>query len=111
MHKPLLLVAFLGLAACTQQSQEEYATVAGSRLAISAEMTPGVIDAKFVLRINGAPVINDRTEPFGGTSQNFSGSYDGRPVSARVTAVSKMFSAYTMVDVFIDGQLVETLTI
>lgn len=110
--KPWLLGGLmLVLAACTQQSQEEFATVDGSRISIAAELTPALIDAEFILRMNGETAIRGRTKPFGGTSQNFSGAYRGVPVSARITSVQKFFSNYVIVDVFYRGQLIETLTI
>ncbi|WP_141101986.1 hypothetical protein [Oceanicola sp. 22II-s10i] len=99
------------LFACTQQSAPETSNYRGERLVIEAEATPGLIDAEFVLKINGQTVIRDRTEPFGGSSQSFSGSYRGQQVMARATAVQKFFSAYTMIDVFINGEHVDTLTV
>lgn len=110
---PVLAVT-LGLAvsaACTQQSVPEVSQFGGERLIIQADATPALFDAKFELRINDQLVISDRTQPFGGTSQSFNGSYKGHQVMARATAVTKFASAYTMVDVFIDGVHVDTLVV
>ena len=111
MKRLAIFLIIAVLASCTQQSQEEYASVNGSRLAISAEMTPGLVNAEFILRINGATAIKGRTQPFGGSSQTFSGVHQGRPVTARVTQVTKFFSQYVLVDVFYNGEHIETLTI
>ena len=99
------------VAACTQQSAPEFAIYNGESIQIEVTSTPGLIDAEYVLKINGEPVIKQRSQAFGGSLQVFDGSWRGKKVSARTTRVQNMFSTYTQVDVFIDGQLVETLTV
>lgn len=99
------------LTACAQQSVPEISQYRGQQIEISAKATPGLFDAEFVLMIDGQEVINDRTTPFGGSSQTFEGVWNGKKVKARVTSVQKFASAYTMIDVFIDGVLVDTLVV
>lgn len=111
MKKILAIVLMLGLTACAQQSPTEYATMNGQRMALDAQMTPGFMDAEFILKVNGQTAIKQRSQPFGGTSQSFTGSYQGKQITARVTQVNKFFTTYMMVDVFYDGELVDTLTI
>jgi len=109
--KIILLGAVLLLAACAMQSVPEMSRYNGQKIELLAKTTPGLFDAEFVLYINGKPVIKQRTKPFGGSSQTFKGAWNGRRVIARVTAVTKLMSSYTMVDVFIDGVLVDTLVV
>ena len=78
---------------------------------IRAEVEPGAFDGLLKLYIDDQLVINQRSKAFGGSSQSFTGTWRGKPVVARATQVSKMMSTYVMVDVFINGALVETLTI
>ena len=107
----LTLVACLLGAGCTQYSAPELSRYSGEPLQISAEATPGVLDAEYRVFINGDMVIKKRSKTFGGTSQNFTGRWRGKRVLARATRVQNFLSAYTQIDVFIDGQLVETLTV
>ncbi len=113
--KKLLLITILGailvISGCTQQSVPEMSQYKGQKIELMATATPGLIDAEFVLFINGKQVIKQRTQPFGGSSQTFEGTWNGHRVKARATAVRKFASAYTMVDVFIDGVLVDTLVV
>jgi len=109
--KITLFCSGLVVAGCTQQSVPEMSQYNGQRIELLAKATPGLIDAEFVLFINREQVIKQRTKPFGGSSQTFKGTWNGRNVVARVTAVSKFMSHYTMIDVFIDGVLVDTLTV
>ena len=108
---------FIGLAAastvmgCVQTSAPEVTSYRGERLEIAASAKPGLFDAELVVSINGEQVINQRSQAFGGSSQTFSGVWRGRPVTARATRVQNFVSAYTQVDVFISGELVETLTV
>ena len=99
------------LVACAQQSVPEISQYQGQRIEITARATPSLFDAEFILFINGKEVINDRTKPFGGTSQTFEGVWNGKPVRARATAVQKFASSYTMIDVFINGDLVDTIVV
>lgn len=107
----MMLGAVLLVTGCAQQSVPEMSQYNGQRIELLAKATPGLIDAEFILYINGKQVIKQRTKPFGGSSQSFKGSWNGRSVLARATAVRKFTSAYTMVDVFIDGVLVDTLVV
>lgn len=111
LFKILTVVMVAGLAACVQQSVPETSVYRGEKLVMQANATPGVLDAKFELMINGETVISDRTQPFGGTSQSFEGSFRGQQVIARATAVQKFASAYTLVDVFINGEHIDTLVV
>ena len=103
-----MLVAIAG---CTQTSAPEFATYNGERIEVAATATPGLFNAGFIVTINGQTVIDDRTEAFGGSSQTFTGTWNGKNVTARATRVQNFVSAYTQIDVFIDGQHVETLTV
>jgi hypothetical protein len=99
------------LVGCVQTSAPEFANFAGERIEISASATPGMFDALFTLSINSETVIQQRSQAFGGSSQTFEGVWRGRPITARATRVQNFVSSYTQVDVFIAGELVETLTI
>ena|SRR6056297_3533697 len=101
----------LWLAACAQTSAPEVAQFNNERLQISATVTPGMFDGELKLFINEELVINQRSQAFGGSSQTFEGAWQGRQVTARATRVQNFMSAYTQIDVFIQGQLVETLTV
>jgi hypothetical protein len=107
----LSLVGALFLGACAQQSAPEFATYQQGRIQIQAEVTPGLIDSEVRLMINGTEVINERSQAFGGSSQNFNGTWDNKQVTVRATRVQTMFSTYLLLDVFVDGTLVETLTV
>ena len=111
MKKLIAMIFFLSLSACAQQSIPEFSTLDGERIQLEAVATPGLFDAKVELKINGETVISDRSEPFGGTSQSFEGTWNGKRVVARATRVQKFASTYTMIDVFIGGELVETLVV
>ncbi len=74
-------------------------------------MTPGLVDSEVKLKINGEVAINERTQTFGGSSQVFEGNWQGEQVTARITRVHNMMSQYHLIDVFIGGELVETLTV
>jgi hypothetical protein len=108
---PLALVGTLAISACAQSSAPEFATFESERIEIQAEMTPGLLDAEVKLLINNELIINERSQTFGGSSQVFHGTWNGKQVTARATAVQKFMSSYILVDVFIDGVLVETLTV
>ena len=99
------------MAGCATTSAPEVATYNGQQLQISATATPGMFDGQLELFINKEKVIDQRSKAFGGSSQTFEGTWNGLPVTARATRVQNMLSAYTQVDVFINGQLVETLTV
>lgn len=105
------LAALLALGACAQQSAPEFATYQQGRIEIQAEVTPGLIDSEVRLTINGTEVINARSEVFGGSSQSFNGAWGDKHVTVRATRVQKLMSNYLLLDVFIDGTLVETLTV
>lgn len=101
----------LMVSACAQQSIPEFSTFNGKQIQLEAVATPGVFDAKVELKINGETIISERTEVFGGSSQSFQGTWSGKQVVARATRVQKFASTYIMIDVFIDGVLVETLVV
>ena len=101
----------LALSACAQQSIPEFAVYGKEKLQLEATAVPGLIDAQFSLKINGEEVVRGRTVPFGGSSQSFEGVWQGKKVLARATRVQKWASTYTMIDVFIGGELVETLVV
>jgi len=112
--KHLIATAFFSvtfLAACAQESPVEFAQYNGERLQIEAVAKPGLIDEEVKLLINGETVIKQRSQAFGGSSQTFEGVWRGKRVTARATRVQNFMSAYTMVDVFIAGEHVETLVI
>ncbi|GGE54861.1 hypothetical protein [Actibacterium pelagium] len=111
MRQFLFVASFALVAACTQESAPEYANYGGERLQIIAKANPGLIDSQFIVEINGVVAVNQRSKPFGGSSQTFEGSYRGERVTARATYVEKLFSSYTMIDVFINGTLIDTLVI
>ena len=113
MKKLMLVVtvAFAGLAGCTQYSIPETAYFQGQSYQVRAEVEPGAFDGTLKLYIDEELVIDQRSKAFGGSSQTFTGSWKGKSVTARATAVQQLMSAYTRVDVFVDGQLIETLTI
>lgn len=99
------------LTACAQTSAPEFATYEGERIEIAATATPNLFNSDIIITINGNTVIDDKTETFGGSSQTFTGNWQGKQVTARLTQVTNMFSNYVQVDGFIDGDHVETLTI
>ncbi len=110
--RTIVVAAALAISACTQTSTPEIATFEGQRLTIQAEAKPLPLGAAEVMvKIDGETVINQKSQVFGGSSQTFNGSWNGRPVSARATRIQNFVSSYTQIDVFIGGQLVETLTI
>lgn len=112
--KVLVLSSCLTLAAlsaCTQHSAPEVAQYQNEQLRIAAHVEPGMFDSELRLFINNKVVIKQRSQAFGGSSQNFEGNWRGRPVLARATRVQNLLSAYTQIDVFISGTLVETLTV
>jgi len=111
--KKLLLAACLAALAsgCTQHSAPEFATYQGERIQIEVTATPGMVDSKYVLTFNGEPVIEQRSQAFGGSSQVFKGSWRGKDVTARATRVQNLMSSYVQIDVFVGGQLIETLTV
>lgn len=112
MQKLLLVAATCALlTACAQQSIPEFSVYEGRQIQIEATATPGLIDSHVQIRINGETIIDDRTEAFGGSSQSFEGTWNGKPVLARATRVTKFASNYTMIDIFIGGTLVETLVV
>lgn len=107
-----LLAAVLSFAAsCTTTSAPEVAYYDNEQINIQAEVQPGAFDGLLKLYINEQVVIEQRSKAFGGTSQTFRGVWRGKPVTARATMVQNMLSNYTQIDVFIDGTLVETLTV
>jgi len=99
------------LAGCAHTSAPEIAHFNGQKLQISAEVNPGLFDGELTLFIDGDIVIKERSQAFGGSSQSFEGTWKGHQVTARATTVYNLLSHYTQIDVFIAGQLVETLTI
>jgi hypothetical protein len=107
----LVFFAVPSLSGCVQSSAPEVTQFGNERLQISANVTPGLVDGELELFINGERVIKQRSQAFGGSSQNFQGIWKGKQVVARATRVENFLSSYTMIDVFISGQMVETLTV
>jgi len=112
---PKIFVALLFvlgmLAACTQSSTVETAHYQNEKLSIRAEVEPGAFDGLLKVYIGEELVINQRSKAFGGSQQTFYGIWRGKRVRARATSIQKLMSSYVQVDVFIDGTLVETLSI
>lgn len=106
-----MLVAVFLMVACTSTSPVEMATINGQTISIVAEGEPGLIQGTFRLRFNGEAVIDQKTKPFGGSSQTFTGAYKSKPVMARVTKVVTLFSERYIVDIFYNGQLIETTSL
>ena len=112
MLKKIICFAFLSIAAaCTQTAAPEFSTYNGERIRIDAEVDVGLVTGNVILRINDELVIEQKSEVFGGSSQTFKGTWQGKDVRARVTVVQNLFSTYRMIDVFIDGFMVDTLTV
>ena len=112
--KQLSFCIFLGaasLSGCVQTSAPEVTQYGNERLQIAAKVTPGLFDGELQLFINGQLVIKERSQAFGGSSQTFNGTWKGKQVVARATKVENFLSSYVMIDVFIGGQMVETLTV
>ncbi len=107
----MLSLMVAALSGCTQHSAPEIAYFKGQKYEVRAEVEPGAIDGLLKVYIDQELVINQRSKAFGGTSQTFVGSWKGMPVTARATAVQKLMSQYTLIDIFVDGQLIETLTV
>lgn len=107
----VVLAATLTLASCTQHSAPEVGYYNGQKLQIRAEVEAGAFNGVLKLYIDEELTVDQRSKTFGGSSQSFTGKWKGRNVVARVTYVQNLFSAYHLIDVFIEGQLVETLTI
>lgn len=99
------------LAACTQSSAVEVARYGNEAINVRAEVVAGALDGVLKVYINEELVVNQRSQVFGGSSQTFNGTWRGRPVVARATLVQNLLSTYTQIDVFINGQLVETLVV
>lgn len=106
-----VFLTVLVLTGCVTTSAPEVTQFQGRTLQISAQVTPGLFDGRLILIINNEVAIDQRSQAFGGSSQSFEGVWDGRQVTARATRVQNMFSSYVQIDVFIGGQLVETLTV
>ena len=111
MKNYLALFALLSTVACTSTSPVEMAVVNGERISISAEGELGFIQDIFRLKFNNELVIEQKTQPFGGSSQTFNGTFRGKPVMARVTKVVTLFSERYIVDIFYNGQLIETTSL
>jgi hypothetical protein len=109
--KIALVVVAVAVSACASQSIPEFSTYNNEKIQLDAVAVPGLIGAEFTLNINGEEVIRAKSKPFGGSSQTFEGVWRGKPVIARATRVQKFASTYTMIDVFIGGELVETLVV
>ncbi len=107
----LILVTTLALASCTQHSAPEVGYYNGQQLQIRAEVEPGVFTGTLKLFIDEELIVDQESKVFGGSSQSFTGKWKGRNVIARATYVENLFSAYYLIDVFVNGQLVETLTV
>lgn len=105
------LVVFVGVSGCVQTSAPEMAQFKGQSIQLNAKVTPGLLDGELELYVNNELVIKERSQAFGGSSQTFTGQWRGKDVRARATQVTNMLSSYVMIDVFIDGVLVDTLTI
>ena len=109
------IVAIAGLAilvsGCVQSTAPEFTNYEGESIQVVASMTPGVLRSKLQVTFNGETVIDDTTQALGGPSQNFTGTWRGKTVTARTMMVQRMFSEYMQIDVFLDGRLIESLTL
>ena len=97
------------LAGCGNQGAPVSVPWQNSRLEIQAEVLTRPLDASFKLYINGERVIKDTTKVGAGTFQNFSGIWQGQRVLARFSRKQFVVTSATCIDVFINGNLVETL--
>lgn len=110
--KHLLVAAMLSitaLGACTTASAPEMATYQNQKITLRAETDSA--NYTFRLFIDNDKVIDQSVQVFGGSSQTFNGVWRGKTVTARATRVSQFASSYVLVDVFINGEHVDTLTV
>ncbi len=107
----LLILITASISGCATTSAPEVGIYNGQQVSVSAKMIPGLIDSEVFLYIDNTLVIKDRTAPLGGSSQSLKGQWNGKPVVARLTQIENLLSSYTQIDVFVAGQLVETLTV
>lgn len=95
----------LTLSACAQ-SIAETAQINGESTSIQVRATP---NNEWELLFDGQIVAKDSAKwTFDNTLH---GSYGGQPVMARLYYRSNGWSAHKVADVFVDGQLIETLVI
>ena len=101
----LSLIAAASLAACAQ-SVAETSYVNGNATVMQIRATP---EAEWELLMDGQVVAKDGV---GMTFDNtLHGSYKGQPVSARLYYRSNGWTSHKVADVFVNGQMVETLII
>ncbi len=103
----LLLCA--ALCGCGNQSPPISSPWQNQNLEILAAVVTRPLDSSIKLSINGEPVINGTTEVGAGSAQNFMGNWRGNRVLARFSRQQSVFSSASRIDVFINGNLVETV--
>ena len=103
------LLSIIAVGACTTTSAPEMATYQNQKITLRAETDSA--NYAFRLFIDNEKVIDRSVEVFGGSSQTFNGVWRGRTVTARATSVTQWASSYVLVDVFINGEHVDTLTV
>ena len=105
-----ILTLSMLLFSCTTTAPSEVAYYEGEKIKIDAVGETRLLSGHLLLKINDEVVIDEENTSFA-SSHTFEGSWKGKPVRARATAVSTMFTSYIMLDVFIDGELVDTLSL
>ncbi|WP_417245320.1 hypothetical protein [Celeribacter sp.] len=99
-------VAFLLLAACAE-SIPEVSYYDGRNITIQMRATP---ESNWEVLIDGEIVVQEKTKAFS-TNETLHGMYKGKPVMVRRYLRSNGWTSTHVADVFIDGQLVETLVL
>ncbi|MFK7877180.1 MAG: hypothetical protein AB8B71_15590 [Paracoccaceae bacterium] len=100
---------FLFLTGCAQQSPPISVPYNYERLEIMAIVQQWPLDARLQMSINGDLVIKETTLISSGTSQNLVGTWRGQQVMARMTRRNGLFAPAARIDVFIEGNLVQTI--
>lgn len=105
MARIFVFVFFL-LAACAE-SIPEIAHYNGQSVTIQLRATPA---NEWELLIDNDIVVKQKVEPFS-TNETLRGTYKGKPVMVRRYFRSNGWTQAHVADVFIGGQLIETLVI
>ena len=110
----ILLASCLAISACFKvKSEPEFALFNEQKIALEAYMEPGVLTTTLTVIIEKEVVIDAAEKAFytGGEPETFASSWRGKPVRVILSAVNKPFSSYMKVDIYIDGQFVDTVVI